>query len=1076
MKILSIKGKNLASLVGEFEIDFSVEPLRSAGIFAIVGQTGAGKSTILDCLCLALYNNTPRTSHDIESSKIEDVKNKQISEKDPRNIMRRNTTDSYACVEFIALDKIKYRSTWQVKRAYNKTDGALKDVTMKLEEAVSGIVIEEGKGAVINRIENLIGLNFNQFTRTVLLAQGDFSAFLKAKQNDKAELLEKLTGTEIYSHISIKIYENHKEACKNVEVIDKQLEGLNLLSDEDIISVKEQIKQNSKGLELLSSHLEDANDRKSWFGTLQKNEGNLKEQLIQKGRIQKEIEGSKERGAYLEKVNKANEIREVFNNVQTHKLNIAQKKKEFGDINTNIAGLNGQIKVKTEELVKNKTENDDLQKRWKSFLPKLERAKLLEKEIEIKKDKAGKLEQKFKESEEALKKEVVSLNDITKAHEKTTLSLENCKAFFAGNDHLEGIVKKHEVVLSAINNIGEYSAAIDENKSLLRSELQLLESEEAKLKSGVPIEVVLLRQELIDNTPCPVCGSCTHVVTSSAVENSDKTNSLELKVLQDIKKAMEGTKTLIANRNAVILNYEKEKKTNQNLVEKEIDGRLEYKDIINLKEIINSLVKQWNENEKILNSATLNLTAETEKIKALDAQISRSKALIKESEIELLNIKNELNAQEKEKYELLNGKTTAGLEEYYHKNSEKNENTIKELSDILDKDNSELNKFKGQLIEIEKSIKYSEQIVINNGHELNIWLEANSGFDIKLIEELLNKTQKWIEGEIEYLNNIKERAISNKSAINERLHDIKRHLIESKTLNIYAEPTVAEDDINKPQFADFDAGKINENDIAQIENLLNSWQKFFGDNTEIDANNIIVINAILEQSSVLITAILNKIDFETNRFRIESASLEETNTKKKWILKAQEETLLKISGLKHEHKTLSTIREDWAKLKGLFGSADGKTFKLIAQSYTLDILLQYANLHLNNLSGRYLLERIPGSLLGLQIIDKDMLDEIRSVHTLSGGETFLVSLALALGLSSLSSNRINVESLFIDEGFGALDSETLNVAMQALENLQTMGRKIGVISHVAEMTEKIRCKIEIHKGQGGGSSIKIIDI
>jgi exonuclease SbcC len=162
----------------------------------------------------------------------------------------------------------------------------------------------------------------------------------------------------------------------------------------------------------------------------------------------------------------------------------------------------------------------------------------------------------------------------------------------------------------------------------------------------------------------------------------------------------------------------------------------------------------------------------------------------------------------------------------------------------------------------------------------------------------------------------------------------------------------------------------------------------------------------------------------------------------------------------------------WGSLNELIGSADGKKFRNYAQQYTLDVLLGYANRHLHELSRRYRLQRI-NDTLALMVIDQDMGDEQRSVHSLSGGESFLVSLALALGLASLSSNRVRVESLFIDEGFGSLDADTLRVAMDALDGLQAMGRKVGVISHGQEMTERIATRILVSRTAGGRSLVGV---
>ena len=164
--------------------------------------------------------------------------------------------------------------------------------------------------------------------------------------------------------------------------------------------------------------------------------------------------------------------------------------------------------------------------------------------------------------------------------------------------------------------------------------------------------------------------------------------------------------------------------------------------------------------------------------------------------------------------------------------------------------------------------------------------------------------------------------------------------------------------------------------------------------------------------------------------------------------------------------------DPWRKLNDLIGSSDGAKFRMIAQRRTLDLLLGYANHQLNHLAARYRLERIPGSL-NLIVLDCDMGEERRSIHSLSGGESFLVSLALALGLASLTSNRLRIESLFIDEGFGSLDRETLDIAMSALMHLEAQGRKVGVISHVTEMTDAIPVQIKVVKGRGGASRIVV---
>jgi exonuclease SbcC len=206
---------------------------------------------------------------------------------------------------------------------------------------------------------------------------------------------------------------------------------------------------------------------------------------------------------------------------------------------------------------------------------------------------------------------------------------------------------------------------------------------------------------------------------------------------------------------------------------------------------------------------------------------------------------------------------------------------------------------------------------------------------------------------------------------------------------------------------------------------------------------------------------------------LQGATQEQTETK--ILLQQDEANKIKIGDLLKAIDAQANISDNWAKLNEIIGSADGKKFRQIAQEYTLDVLLGYANIHLHSLSQRYLLERIPNTL-GLQVLDQDMGNEVRTVFSLSGGESFLVSLALALGLASLSSSRMKVESLFIDEGFGSLDPATLNIAMDALERLHNQGRKVGVISHVQEMTERIPVQIKVSKENSGRSRVEVAGV
>ena len=240
MKILAIRLKNLTSIEGAVEVDFAMEPLNSAGIFAISGATGAGKSTLLDALCLALYDKAPRFANSVESINLADVGDNQINQSDVRNLLRRGTTDGYAEVDFLGVDGHRYRSRWSVRRTRNKVSGSLQPQTMDVKELDTGKEFQGTKKELLAQLTELVGLTYEQFTRTVLLAQNDFSTFLKSKGAAKAELLEKLTGTGVYSRISQEVFLRNKLVQEEVTTIRNRMSVIDLLPEEELLALQKE--------------------------------------------------------------------------------------------------------------------------------------------------------------------------------------------------------------------------------------------------------------------------------------------------------------------------------------------------------------------------------------------------------------------------------------------------------------------------------------------------------------------------------------------------------------------------------------------------------------------------------------------------------------------------------------------------------------------------------------------------------------------------------------------------------------------------------------------------------------------
>ncbi len=253
MRILAIRGENLASLADRFEIDFEREPLRGAGLFAITGETGAGKSTILDALCLALYDNFPRVGSQGGDAGALDSSGQPISASDPRSILRRGASRGFAEVDFLARNGLRYRARCELMRARGKATGNLQPRARSLHEIDdAGTLIApvaSGVEPVREKIVELTDLTFEQFRRTVLLAQGDFDAFLRANSKERAELLEKITGASIYAIISKNVFQRTKEAENGVATLRQRLADIRLLDAESRVG--------------LSSQIQDAEDKRA---------------------------------------------------------------------------------------------------------------------------------------------------------------------------------------------------------------------------------------------------------------------------------------------------------------------------------------------------------------------------------------------------------------------------------------------------------------------------------------------------------------------------------------------------------------------------------------------------------------------------------------------------------------------------------------------------------------------------------------------------------------------------------------------------------------------------------------------
>ena len=510
MKIIAIRLKNLTSIEGSVEIDFTVEPLSSAGIFAISGATGAGKSTLLDALCLALYDKAPRFAASVESINLADVGDNQINQSDVRNLLRRGTSDGYAEVDFQGVNGHRYRSRWSVRRTRNKASGSLQPQVLEVKDLDTEKEFQGTKKELLAQLVELVGLTYEQFTRTVLLAQNDFATFLKSRGAAKAELLEKLTGTGVYSRISQEIFARNKAAQEEVTMIQSKMSVIELLPEEELLTLQ-----------------------------------NEKEQLVEK------------RAAGIKLLAELNAQLNVVRSLKTQETLWMKKQQEEQEELNKQKNLQDALVVQEEGLIHFKAQ-------WEAIQPDLKKARQLD--VQIQSQQAGYIQSQQilqaarqqvadqdKKSASAVEQLRISYHSLSRLLNRTdveSLQLEQIEVILnEEKDTLETWTKVNEERLGRLNSFG-YPSLVDEQgkiqkeltrlqnikklteeQSNAKQDIEKLEKEvtactqqlaeqDAVVKAlqrlyenarmAVGKDVKALRQQLQEGEACPVCGSTTH--------------------------------------------------------------------------------------------------------------------------------------------------------------------------------------------------------------------------------------------------------------------------------------------------------------------------------------------------------------------------------------------------------------------------------------------------------------------------------------------------------------------------------------------------------------------------------------
>ncbi|MCT7589420.1 AAA family ATPase [Aliarcobacter butzleri] len=1193
MKILKIKSLNINSLKGEFEVDFE-KFLKDESLFAITGPTGAGKSTILDVITCALYGRTARLTN-------------------PNELMSRHTGECLCEVEFEVKGKV-YRSSWSQKRARKSPDGAFQSAKMEVSEVESGKVLESYLSKVPKYIEELSGLDFDRFIQSMMLAQGSFDAFLKAKENERSSLLEKITGTQIYKQISQEIYQTYTRKNDEIKLDENLLGNIELLSNE-VVAEKTLILNNSKAQKLeFDSKGNELKKVINWLENLQKLEADNTKYIQEFEQISLEKENKKEDFMRLDLANKALNVQPIYQEKNSLTQIINQDKEKLEKLQKELEDLKQLLQSKTNESLKSKDELDKEKISFDSNSKKLQEVRTLQTKIESKLQNIKELENKIsfqneqktklneelkvlKTNQEKIENELKTINDyliknkndeslkeeislisknvndykdvikllkqieekiqnnsldektLQDSFTKAKKEFDEIKVLFDSKDKE---YKDLEIQASSFNqkelnnrdrlkSIEKLIIFIDEYKRLLESilkeeniissskdELKTIKTnieEKTKLIAEIQTHIQTLndkreaelliakyesdRANLKEGEECFLCGSKEHPFVNHKINiNADETASLIAQKKQIFDEENRALRTIELNLSKLetkiessILELKKLSKNKEEIEQvfsslnfiltDESKTNLEEEKQL-LEEELKNVIKTRDEKEKVLIQRD-NLQKELNTKQTFVSQNEQELYKLKSS-IEQLQNEQTQNISKKQSLEEELSKVYSKYELIFDEKFEENFRNLVLKKDSFIKNEISKKEFDTKLQSLTIQLKELDTKIISIESSLKTDAEQLSKISTETIEL---QTQSKAILDVSDLNIFEKEITSKFNTINEKYNSLLKELVNLNSKNESVNTQIIE--LNQKQINDnTNLEKIKQNfNKALIENSFTSKEEFEKallskeqreelslmckaleeKYTQIQTLKIDTAKKLSEQKE------LNLTDKELQTLNDELKELQTIiDELQKSIGSLEKELEINTSNMKkHEDKIKELEKKKeafkvWIKLNEMIGSANGDKFAKFAQGITLDQLIYLANKHLQILSSRYELQRSSDSskLLEIEIIDGFQGDVVRPVSTLSGGESFIVSLSLALGLSALASQKISIDSLFLDEGFGTLDSDSLELALNALNQLQSSGKMVGVISHVEALKERIPLQIKVMP-KGDGTSLLNLD-
>lgn len=1068
MRILALRGANIASLT-DFDIDFRAEPLRSAGLFAIVGPTGSGKSSLLDAMCLALYQKAPRLDDlSIQEGKVE-TRFGTIAQADIRNLLRRGCDTGFAECDFSGGDGRAYRARWGY-RAPKRANAAVQEV-MSLVRLDDGQVLVDSsgrKGDYQSRIESLTGLSYGQFTRTILLAQGRFAEFLRGRENERADLLERLTGTGIYTRISVRVRERTAALKLEAEQLELRLEGLSLLTPEEEASLGLEHSRLAAELPLLESRrdalrklLEAGTRLESLEAGLAairtrcleltgRREADRTELEAARTRLDQALEQRREFLPQWEAARSLDTQREALEGEhRLHREALALARQRHDTQQAQIAALEGEVADLASGLEsdaawieKHRAKLEPLADNWSLWHERIKQAAGLrqfrrERLPALEALRAGMLDlgqnlSSLTAQRDALGAPSRSSQELTRLLQETQARLESHRRLLPWLECDAEIRERQERLSSWCLE----RSALETRTPGLESNWELARTLWERTRTLLSQSVSHLRASLVPGEPCPVCGSAEHPWAEGLLQPLDALLEEHALAESTARQALEAHRSLLLERSARI--------------------RSEEESLASLRARLAGLSPS---------PEAMGTLAGTERTPAaLNAAIAELDRLAKE----LLG-----TLQQAQRHETLSAQV-----QQLHTQIQAHRTQIEESEERLETAGREL-----------ESVLESLDAPFGGRAWRERW-EANPEFVPKVensVADYLKRTQdcetkrRRLEPLQAKLGAEREHLSPQQAAVEKALAEVARSEARRSELTTLRQGLLGGRSVEEAEAAQ---NSLEEACRSALETLSRRSQQLAQElagaegqlkqgeeqaETERAALKTLSL-ALFPQEDGLRTGELARAEHAELEGRIATGRQDCARLEHRLARQAEQVEL--GTALRTQLGELRSRLSHWLLLDEQIGSADGKKFRLIAQQFTLEILLEEANAQLRSLAPRYTLKML-GQSMHFGVIDHEGFDELRPVQTLSGGETFLVSLALALGLSRLAGGTVAVESLFIDEGFGTLDSQTLRQVMSALSSLHAQGRKVGLITHVEEMKEQIPVQIRVLKQGQGASRIEV---